>query len=333
MKRVNYLLVAMAALVVAASCNSVSYKKTKSGLLYKIISSNSKDSVAKPGDWLKIHYIQKLNDSVLQNSYDKMPIYQKVTADEQVYNPAELYTMLRKGDSVVAVMMIDSIYRKGLAQPGQLPEFMKNGDRLTLTLRVVDVIRSDSAYQTDMRKEYEKDMPRQRKEQEEQVQKMHKEREDAQAKEEAELEKTGEIGRQLNELQSFFTAKKITGTEKAGKGTFVVISQQGTGPQAENGKYVTVNYVGRHLDTDSIFDQGSFTRKLGVSALIIGIEDGIRAFKEGGKGQIYIAGFRAYGSNPQQGSPFRANEPLKFDVTITKVSDTDPEAPQAPQGN
>lgn len=327
MKRINYLLVASAAILIAASCNNVSYKKTKSGLLYKIIPSDSKDSVAKEGNWLKLHFTQKLNDSLLQTTFGKMPIYQKLAPNQQDYNPAEVFHLLKKGDSLVTVLLVDSILKKGLMQ--ELPPFMKKGDRLTIGIRVVDVIRNDSLYQVDSRMEYEKDAPRQKKEQEEQMAKAQQERKDQQIKDEMEWEKSGEIAKQINDMQAYFAAKNIS-AEKVGKGTFVHFDQQGGGAKADSGKFVTVQYVGKHMNNDSTFDKGTFTRKLGVGELITGIEDGISAFKQGGKGVIYITGFRAYGKNPPPGSPFTSFEPLKFEVEVLNVSDTEPAPQQGP---
>ena len=51
---------------------------------------------------------------------------------------------------------------------------MKKGDRLTLTLKVLEVFRNDSLYQADAMREMEKDRPRQMKEQEEEMAKMKK---------------------------------------------------------------------------------------------------------------------------------------------------------------
>src|SRR4051812_17390614 len=113
MKKAYYLLVMIAIAGMMTSCNKLDYSKTKSGLLYKIISSNSKDSTAKDGNWLKIFFTQKRNnDSVFQDNYGKMPIYQQVVQDPTVdYNPAEIFPLLRKGDSVVIVMFVDSFVR------------------------------------------------------------------------------------------------------------------------------------------------------------------------------------------------------------------------------
>lgn len=326
MKRTHYLWIAIAALAISA-CNGVNYKKTKSGLLYKIISSNSKDSLVRPGDWLKLHYVQKINDSVVQNSYGKMPAFQKVVETSADYSPNEIFGMLKKGDSAVTVILIDSILRKGLATAETLPPYMKKGSRLTISFKVVDVFRTDSAYQADFKAEMEKDAPRQEKERAEEMAKAQKEKAEMERKEIEELEKSGEKAKQIGELQSYFKSHNLSAKEVS-PGTFVVLTQQGTGPVADSGKFVTVNYNGKHFANDSSFQASSFTPQLMVSPLIGGFQDGLKGMREGDKGTIYIAGFRAYGKNPPPGSPFKPYEALKFDVEITKVSNTAP--PQNP---
>ena len=52
-------------------------KKQKAVCFIKY-SFNSKDSLAKPGNWLKVHFVNKINDSVLDTSYGKMPGYAQV---------------------------------------------------------------------------------------------------------------------------------------------------------------------------------------------------------------------------------------------------------------
>jgi len=335
MKKVYYSLLMVAMAAMAVSCNKVSYKKTKSGMLYKIISSSTKDSVVKEGNWLKIYFVQKLNDSVLQTNYGKMPIYQKLaTNPNNVYNPSEIFHLLRKGDSAVTILFIDSILKKGIAQESDLPPFMKKGNRLVLSLRVADVFRDDSLQKKDFDSEMVKDAPRQRIDQEEQAKKQEVEREkyrkEMQAKraaDEVEWEKSGEIAKELKEMEAYLRARNIT-AQKFGKGTYVFVKEQGTGPQAEQGKFVTVKYTGKLLKTDSVFQSNVYPFKLGAGEVIPGWDDGLVAFKQGGKGTVYVTGFKAYAKDPRPGSPFGEFEPLVFDVEMLNVSDTLPK--QAP---
>lgn len=330
MKRVYYSLITIAALALIASCNSVSYERTKTGLLYKIISSNSKDSVVKEGQWLKFNFVTKLNgDSVLQTSYGKMPAYAPVTKDpNSQYNPVEVFPFLRKGDSLITVIMVDSLVKKGLAP--QLPPFIKKGDRIVTSFKIIDVFNNDSLYQADAMIEEEKDRPRQMKEREEQMAKMKKQMQEQKDKEEEEMEKSGEAARGIKAMEEYLAQKNIP-AKKTGKGTFVLVKEPGTGPAAALGKYVNVKYSGRVLRTDSTFESNVYPLHLGEDQVISGWTEGLQLFKEGGKGTLYIPGFRAYGANPRPGSGFQPYEALIFDIEILKVSDTPiAETPQAP---
>ncbi|RYY54845.1 MAG: FKBP-type peptidyl-prolyl cis-trans isomerase [Chitinophagaceae bacterium] len=321
MKRIlSYSLTMIALVALTASCSNTSFKKTKSGLLYKIISSDSKDSVVKPNQWLKLNFVQKLNDSLLQTSYGKSPVYVKIPPTTSAdYSPMEIFALLKNGDSAVAVMLIDSLLSKGLMQ--QMPPFMKKGDKINWGFKVVSVFDNDSLYTADQKAEYDKDAPRREKAEAEEMAKMKQQMKERRDADEAEMEKSGEAAKGIQAMQAYLQGKNIQ-AQQVGKGTFVVVKQQGTGAQAGDGKYVTVTYSGRFLRNDSTFDAGSFTRRLGQGELISGMEEGLAAFKQGGKGVLYIPGFRAYGANPQPGSPIKPFDPLIFDVEVTSVSDT-----------
>ena len=329
MKRLNYLLVVIAALSLTVACNKVTYKKTKSGLAYKIFHGDGKDTI-KIGDVVKFNYTIKFNDSLMDryNSYGKMPGYIPVQPlQTPTYDFQEILTKLKKGDSVVTVQMADTLKLKGSPL---LPANAKNGDRLTMTIKIVEVFAVDSVARADFNKEMERDKPRQMKEQEEQMAKMKKEQEEQRIKEEMELEKSGEITRELQDMEGYLTAKKVS-AQKTGKGTYVHIAQQGTGAQAENNKYVNVKYTGKILRTDSVFQSNSYAFQLGKSEAIRGWDEGLLLFKEGGKGTLYIPGFLAYGKNPNPGSPFKPFEALIFDVEVLKVSDTPIQQDSRPQ--
>ncbi|MEI9945413.1 MAG: FKBP-type peptidyl-prolyl cis-trans isomerase [Chitinophagaceae bacterium] len=319
MKQFFYSLLTISVVAFATSCNNISYERTKSGMLYKIIPSNSKDSIAKPGNWAKLYYIQKLNDSVLQNSYGKMPAYVNVAVDggNNQYNPTEIFSLLKKGDSAVTIMLVDSMLRKGMMQ--ELPPFMKKGDRMITSFKIVEVFRTDSAYQADVAMETERDAPRAKKEQEEQAAKMEKQMKEERAKVLAEDEKSGEAEKQRKVVMDYLAAKKIN-AQKTGSGTYVLINQQGSGQQVTTGKYVEVKYSGRLLATDSVFQANVYSFQIDLGSAIDGWHEGLKLFKEGGKGTLFIPGFLAYGRSPGPGNT--PNEALIFDIEVLKVSDT-----------
>lgn len=318
MKRVTQSVFFILALAFFAACNSVDYKKTSSGLLYKIYPGKGKDSLIKSGDIVKFHFTRKLNDSVLYTSYGKMPAYAVVDPNPQsAYSPIEILTYLKKGDSAITMEIVDTLIRR---QSPALPPFAKAGDRISTTLRVIEVYKSDSLARADYAIESEKDRPRQMKEQEEQMAKMMKEQQEMQLKEDQELEKSGEIAKELKEIQDYLDKKNIP-AKKTGKGTFVHITEEGTGPFAENGKYVQVKYTGKILTTDSVFQSNVYAFQLGKGGTIRGWEEGLLVFKQGSKGTLFIPGFLAYGKNPDPRSPFKPFEALKFDIELLKVSD------------
>jgi len=252
-----------------------------------------------------------------------MPVYIQLQENPSLnYDPAEVFPLVRKGDSVVVVQFVDSLIAKQNNPGAALPPFMKKGDKLNLYFVVLDVIKTDSAYQTDMQKELAKDRPRQEKEHAQETAKRRKEIMEMQEKEYAELQKTGEVDKQIKVVTDYLAAKKITAT-KTGRGTFVAITQQGTGPKAEVGKFLTVKYSGRFLRNDSTFQANTYPGlELGVGAVIGGWDEGLQLFNEGGKGTIYIPGFLAYGKNPNPNSPFKPDDALIFDVEVVKVSNT-----------
>jgi len=318
MKHNYYLVSLLAAIVFLASCSNVDYKKSKSGLLYKIIrKGNSNDPVAKPGNVIKLNFIQKWNDSVLQTTYGKMPFFTRVDTSAVVnYSPSEILPFVRKGDSAVVVQMVDSLLNRGLQM--QLPPSAKKGDRIIFTIKVVNVFTNDSLVQKDYEAEMKRDMPRQQKEMSEQLAKEKKLRKEQQDKEEEELKRSGEIDKEISSMQSYLASKKIN-AQKTGKGTFVVVKEQGSGANASDGDSVTVKYTGKILATDSVFQTNSYTFPLGEGQVIQGWDEGIKLFKKGGKGTLYIPGFLAYGRSPRPGSPFRPFEALTFDIEILDI--------------
>lgn len=315
MKTVFQPVLAIMVCALAVSCNSVSYKKTKSGLMYKIYPGSNKDSALREGDWLKFNFVTRYNDSVVQSSYGEMPAYVRYTAGQQApYNPAEIFGMLKKGDSAVTVMMVDTLLKRGVP----LPPTFKKGDRLITSFTVLEVFRNDSLLRVDQALETEKDKPRQEQRQKEELAKYKKQLEEQMQQQYAEYEKEGEVAKGVKAMQDYLASKNIN-AQMVGKGTFVVIKEQGTGAQAAPEKFVTVKYKGDLIRKDSTFDAGTFTRQLGVGALIPGMEEGLEVFKQGGKGTLYVPGFRAYGKSHPKFQPFEA---MKFDVEILNVADT-----------
>jgi FKBP-type peptidyl-prolyl cis-trans isomerase FkpA len=313
MKKTVYAISLPLAFAIAMACNNnVGYKKTKSGLLYKIVETG-KSAVANKGDILKLEYTQKINDSVLGTSRDRMPAYMKIdSVPDNAYNPAETFKFLRKGDSVVVVQLVDTLLKKFPAGAAP-PPFMKKGKKIYTAFKVVDVFTSDSLASKDSEKYMEKENARQMAE-------MKKKQE------EAEKEMRLDLATQTKEMEAWLAKKGIAAT-KTGSGTYVVVNMPGNGNEIKDGNFVSVKYTGKKLSDDQVFESNMdgknppFSFPIGQGRAIRGWDEGIKLFKKGGKGTLYIPGALAYGRNPPPGSPFKANEALIFDLEIVEVAD------------
>lgn len=330
MKTKITLFIASALILSLASCDKVSYKKTKSGLVYKIISGGSKDSVARNGNVVKFYFIRKYNDSVLYNSFGKMPSYVPLQDDPNMkYSPVEVFFMARKGDSLITVELVDTLLKRGLSS--QLPPNAKNGDKMTTYIKIVEVFKNDSLAMPDYQAEMARDKPRQEKEQEEMQAKANAQQLEQMKKEWDELKKSGEMDKEIKAMEAFLASKKIS-AQKTENGTFVVVSKKGDGTPAVDGKYISVKYTGKILETDSVFESNQYTFKMGAlvgpEAVIRGWDDGLKLFNVGGKGTLYIPAYLAYGKNSGPGG--KTNQPLIFDVEVLNVSDKQEQPAAAP---
>jgi FKBP-type peptidyl-prolyl cis-trans isomerase FkpA len=292
MKTTSILLLSSLILFAAGGCKQGGgFKKTKSGLMYKIISTQN-GGPAKKGDFLKVDYTQKVRDSVINTSVGGLPTYAPVDSMGPVYNPAEIFTKLKKGDSAIIVMLADSLSKK----QGQLPPFIKKGDKLTLTLKVIDVFHSEA----DVRKD--------------QISLL-------------DVKKADEI----KQIEKYLAEKNIK-AQKTEKGVMVEIQQQGDGPKVDSGKAVHVKYQGMTFqgkvfdsNIDTTFGHAEpFTFVIGQRGAIEGWDDGLRLLNKGGKAKLYIPSMLAYGPNPPQGSPFKAYENLIFEVEVLDVTTPEP---------
>ena len=110
---------------------------------------------------------------------------------------------------------------------------------------------------------------------------------------------------------------------KAPKKLVVKDLKEGSGPVAENGKNVQVQYVGISFANgrqfDASWDRGEpFAFQLGAGQVIPGWDQGVEGMKVGGRRQLVIPPELAYG---KQGSPpaIGPNETLVFVIDLLGV--------------
>ncbi|MFI5151977.1 MAG: FKBP-type peptidyl-prolyl cis-trans isomerase [Chitinophagales bacterium] len=294
MKKISAKLFVICVVLGAMSCMNQGLKRTKSGLLYKII-SDGKGELVKKGQFLKLNFVQKLRDSVIYNSLDGMPGYVQVDSLAPDYSIAELFGMLRKGDSAIAIQLGDSIERKS-GRP--LPAFIKKKDKITLSFKVLDVFATEDLLRLDREKEIQK-----------------------------------ERQKESTAIENYIQKNNIQ-AQKTAAGTFVVVKSAGDGPSVDSGKLVSVMYTGKSFPSGKVFESNiSGAHKDPIkfiigqrNGMIKGWDDGLRMFRKGGKGTLYIPAYLAYDASPgPDNKPFQN---LIFDVEIADV--TDAPVPKAP---
>jgi FKBP-type peptidyl-prolyl cis-trans isomerase FkpA len=129
------------AIVFLYSCDSEypGYKKTKSGLYYKIHYSHPDSVLAKPGDILTIKMKYGTKDTVLYNTNDLLEP-RVFTLRESDYE-GDLYggfTMLRNGDSASFIVGIDSFFLVTIHAP-YIPDYIKDNKEMYFDIKILSI--------------------------------------------------------------------------------------------------------------------------------------------------------------------------------------------------
>jgi FKBP-type peptidyl-prolyl cis-trans isomerase len=148
-----------------------------------------------------------------------------------------------------------------------------------------------------------------------------------------EQEMTKEKSREIKAIETYLADNKIQ-AQKTAKGTYVVVESVGDGPQVDSGKQVSVRYTGKMFPSGKVFETNMEDGKepikfvVGQGQIIQGWDDGLRQFKKGGKGTLYIPAYLGYDQRPGPGhTPY---ENLIFNIEVADVTDA-PLAPAQPQ--
>ncbi len=296
MKTSRFIFIALLASVLLAACGGGTFKKAKSGLMYKII-SDGKGQQLVAGDFIKFNAVVKYKDSVTYNSYGSIPAFTRVDSAGRPYDISEVLNKLRVGDSAVFVQLADTLAKMNM---GQLPGGLKKGDKITIMLKVVSVYKNMELAQAEFNKEME----------------LYKEKEQ-------------------KVVEAYLKSKNINAT-KTTLGTYVEIINPGTAPKADSGKEVSVKYTGMNFDgkkfdsnVDTSFKHTEpYKFVIGQMGSIPGFEDGVKQLGKGGKAKVYIPSMLGYGA---QGSPpaIKPFENLLFEIEVLDITAA-PKAPVAP---
>jgi FKBP-type peptidyl-prolyl cis-trans isomerase FkpA len=298
--------------IVALSACTTPFKKAKDGSEYKVVSNKSGKLVGK-GEFLEMNVTAKYKDSLLFSSMDDgMPQYGMFDTAAFPSPFKEAFKDLHVGDSVIIRMSTDSLIAKG--QAASAP-FIKKGQFIYQTYKVINVYTSkeqtDSAQKTHVA-----------------VAKAKATKKQLAAIEKQLLENKPQIDKDSKVIEEYLAKNNLKAT-KAKWGTYIVTQTEGTGDKIGSANVASVNYTGKTLDSNKVFDSNTDPKfkhlepldvnmsQLGGIAL--GWIDAIAELKKGSKATIYIPSSLGYGKggNPQAG--INPDAILVFDMNIVDV--------------
>ena len=294
MNRSFFLMAAI--LLFAAGCTNNAYIKGKSGLEYKIFRGDN-DTPIKVGNAIKFTLQSFYKDSILATPYDSIPQIVEIDSTRLPPDYLKIFIAAKKGDSIITRLLVDSAMKAG-----QVPPFAKKGNYLGFRIKIHDVI-TDSSKIVLEKKEVMRHMMA--------------------------VDSLMTANQKIKDdkiLKDKLAKENITAV-KTEKGTYVEIINPGEGASIDSGKAVTVNYKGMTLD-GKIFDQSydssgkptkPYTFLVGERGAIEGWDDGIRMFKKGGSGKLFIPSGLAYGARGA-GADIKPNEPLMFEIQVVDVN-------------
>lgn len=296
------------AVAFAVSSCSQPFKKAKDGTQYKIIKAKNGKKIA-PGNYMELYVVVKYRDSLLMSSFeDGMPQY--AAYDTTQFPPLfkELFKDVSIGDSLVLKFSTDSLINKQQAAP-----FMKKGYFILQSFKIHNAYatkqQSDSAAKTHL----------------------------AVARTRAFKKATDQLKKDLSttlapqmkideKILTDYMNKMGTKANKAEWGTFVAISNPGTGETLNEKSVALVNYTGKSL-TDSVFDSNvdpkfghvePYSVDMTQFNVMPGWIDGLKMLKKGSKATFLIPSSLGYGKNGRQPA-IKPNENLVFDIEVVDV--------------
>lgn len=280
------ILVAIASLMSLSACQGeLDFKKTKGGMPYKIYEKNKKGKKLEYLNIVKAHVIRQVKDSVAYDSHESFPYYFSLDTVTKPYDQSEVLKTLKVGDSVIMVQLADTLMKR-------IPNFstrFKKGDKFTVTYTILDVFTNEDSAIADF--ERERDLF---------------------------------IAREGKVIEDYLKKNNLTAS-KVGRGVYVNVTEEGTGPMIDSGNFVSLLYKGtsfsgKQFDTNINNPQNpdplSFT--VDVDQMMPGFHDGVKAFRKGGRGIVYIPSMLGYAGN----SPTPDIKPFEhvfFEIEILDV--------------
>lgn len=113
-----------------------------------------------------------------------------------------------------------------------------------------------------------------------------------------------------------YIKKNNLDVDSTSSGLYYVVDKPGTGKRPSFYSDIKIRYKGMLVD-GTVFDEAKTAISLNISRVIVGWQEGIPKFKEGGQGMLLIPSSLGYGSQGSGAIP--ANSVLIFEIKLDEV--------------
>ena len=312
----------VAAVVLLTAC-SQPFKKGQNGLEYKIIADGNGPQI-KTGNFVKLQLCRLYNDgkkdSLLSDSRTTLdPIINKVDTTQMPKEFVEIFTQMKKGDSLVMRTSTDTLIAQ--AKPWeQIPEYIKKGGYFMTTIKIEDIFtdekKAEEAFQKGIKVKNQKDS----------IAYIEKMRKDS-------IEGIAIMKKEDKILQDYFKKNNIVAV-KTPLGAYVQMITPGKGKTIDTSVVAKINYTGRLMD-GKMFDSNTDPSKGHVEpfdvnmtndatlgrGVIKGWTDCLKLLNDGAKAKFFIPSPLGYGN--QQAGDITPNSILIFDIDVVGVMSKD----------
>ena len=291
-------LLLLLATVFFISCKQ-SFKETSSGLQYKIVEKGS-GPVAGTGSTVKLHYRQLVHDTVTKTTFGMMPVYKALIPGTIFpYDPFEALTAgVREGDSIVVVMRMDSLLKKGKIE--KLPPNLSPEDQFVTCIKVLKVFPFDfrNAGTNDSLLNVDRMAERKRIDDQQTI-----------------------LGPQR--IEAYLQQKKIVAPSTI-YGTYLQVIAEGAGVKVDSGMKVSLkfsihNLNGRLLDTnmDTTFHHtGPLEFEIGSPYMMKPVDETLRLLRKGAHARIFIPAMLINNDAVARGTQPSGYDDMVFEVIV-----------------
>ena len=298
-----FLLLAGLSLVACGDDAKSGMQTTDLGNRYTYTNANDDGQLAEAGDFIYFQaQVKNEADSIIYDTRDAggdMPVIQALSdsiINENTGPVEDVVRKLRVGERAVIRTNISEY------PPQAKPAGMQNDTVLLYDVEVTEIVNQEefSARQEALRAEQEAKA------------------EVIRGREEEVLEFTQQV------YDDYKAGELDDELQTTPNGVKYILHEEGTGPEAEPGSGVVVQYVGRLSSNGEIFDQ-SFERGMGIPfplgqrRVIAGWDEGIDALQQGDRATLIIPADLGYGEQGTPNGSIPPNSELIFYVELEEV--------------